>query len=307
MNILAFLSGYTIVRRDSIAGYNLALSAARDTIAAQDVKLTRALLTQITTATALIASETRVNIAEQQAAAARAQLKIADQYATTLERRAEKAEADSEASRAEIAALRAKVETADAVLTAVRADLDDARIQLSAVMGERDNALARMEAMRAQAARAAPPVFAVPYAPIGVRTVEQVIEAALLPDFITGDKPRPSYTDATYNSFYPLDVVEYCAWWRANLMPPARGEESDCDNRAVDFAADLHRWSGFTLQVGIGLGTFAWALVDGQPYPHYVGLVVDPDARLWILDPAFLDRPEPWTPERVKLQSVPLY
>ena len=215
---------------------------------------------------------------------------------------------------ATLAAGQAANEKAEAVLAAVRADLDDARIQLSAVKGERDNALARMEAMEAKAEATtkkslvvAPPVFAVPYAPIGVRTVEHVIEAALLPDAITGDKPRPSYTDALYNAFYPLDVAEYCAWWRANLMPPVRGEESDCDNRAVDFAADLHRWSGFTLQVGIGLGTFAWALVDGQPYPHYVGLVVAPDARLWILDPAFLDAPELWTPERVKLQSVPLY
>ena len=224
----------------------------------------------------------------------------------------QRAEVDAETSRA---AGQAANEKAEAVLTAVRADLDDTRIQLSAVKGERDNALARMEAMEAKAEATtkkslvvAPPVFAVPYAPIGVRTVEHVIEAALLPDAITGNKPRPSYTDALYNSFYPLDVVEYCAWWRANLMPPpSRGEESDCDNRAVDFAADLHRWSGFTLQVGIGLGTFAWALVDGKPYPHYVGLVVAPDARLWILDPAFLDAPELWTPERVKLQSVPLY
>ena len=146
-----------------------------------------------------------------------------------------------------------------------------------------------------------PPPFNVAYVSTSVSVVRAAIEPLLAPDFITGRTTPPDYTDASYNLFHPMDIVPFCDYWRANLMPPARGEESDCDDRAFAFAVDLHRWSGYRIRCGVVQVTAEWALVNGNRWPHYIPVAVAPDGTPWCIDPAFLAQPEPFIPTRVQV------
>lgn len=215
-------------------------------------------------------------------------------------------------------ALRRAEVDADTALTAGRAAREEAntlRRQLAEaesakadLVAEADAAKSRNEALQtasdALRERVAglppdPPPFNVAYVSTPVAVVRAAIEP-ILANYGFTDKPMPpDYTDANYNLFQPMDIVPFCDYWRANLMPPPKDEESDCDDRAFAFRADFHRWSEYRLPVGAAQVLADWALVNGERFPHYICVAVAPDRTLWCIDPAFLAQPIPYSKTRV--------
>ncbi len=113
-SLISWARAYTIVRRDSIAGYNLALKTQdsyirqlekrlaenKTDLAGRDMAHSATMQTLADMKNRVTTAESGRFIAEQQHEAARAQLKTADQWATALEKAKEKAEADAKDARA---------------------------------------------------------------------------------------------------------------------------------------------------------------------------------------------------------------
>lgn len=123
--------------------------------------------------------------------------------------------------------------------------------------------------------------------------LDKHLQEMLLPS----DQGRIYYWDSEYQLVPASALTPLFAHWREHLMPPAKDQRSDCENRAVDFAAWYHRWSGFESQIGIVVGTHPWAVVDGRLWPHVYNVMVAPDGQVWLLDPAFLPEPKMWVDE----------
>ena len=234
-------------------------------------------------------------------AACQRDLQTAQDDAKTAQEAHQRAEVDLDTVRAALDAAERGLAAAQVALAERTAQLDTALASIAAITAKLDAALAELKTLAMPPTPPSPPPFNVAYVSTPVSVVRAAIEPVLAPDFITGKTTPPDYTDANYNLFHPMDIVPFCDYWRANLMPPARGEESDCDDRAFAFAVDLHRWSGYLIRCGVVQVTAEWALVAGNRWPHYIPVAVAPDGTPWCIDPAFLAQPEPYSKARVQV------
>lgn len=124
------------------------------------------------------------------------------------------------------------------------------------------------------------------------------VGAVVHPPVVPGSVGPPQFLDAFYRVLPASAYQPIIDHWRLYLMPPPKPEVSDCDNRAMDFAVWVHRWSGFEVQIGVADGTTPWALLpSGERAAHIFGILADPDGAVWAVDPAFKRKPQPWTPD----------